>query len=222
MNNRIIIVIAPKGSGKTYKVAQMVSQSERVAVFDLVRESAYSICTPYVGKPREFAANIHPSVKAFRCAYRPIDIQMDKDLVKVPELEPFIKLCFLRGDMTMVIDEAHLICSGRNCPRSLLVSSLVGRHRNLNIVVVAQRFTGVHGSLRANADEFWFWKIIEPADVDGIAERCGVDTANKVFELKPLERDEADNFVSPGEMLVWTKSKGATVNGKRSTDNGNE
>lgn len=210
MNNRIIVVIAPKGAGKTYRVAQMVRESERVAVFDMTWEAAYNECQSFKGRPREFAASIHPNVKSFRCAYRPTTIEPDKDLVTCPELEPFIKLCYLRGDMTMVIDEAHLICSGRNCPRSLLMSCLVGRHRRLNIVVVAQRFTGVHGSLRANADEFWFWRIIEPADVEGIADRCGPEVAEQVTNLRVLERT-SDTEVTPGQMLIWDKSKGATV-----------
>lgn len=208
--NRIIVVIAPKGSGKTYRVAQMVGQAERIAVFDLVREDAYNVCQSYNGKPRDFAEAIHPKVKNFRAVYRPNIIEPDKDLVICPELEPFIKLCYLRGDMTMVIDEAHLICSGRNCPRSLLMSCLVGRHRRLSIVVVAQRFVGVHGSLRANADEFWFWRIIEPSDLEGIADRCGPEVAEQVQGLRVLEQG-GKNGVSPGQVLVWDKTKGATV-----------
>lgn len=210
MQNKIIVVVAPKGSGKTYRVAQMVQASERVAVFDLVREQAYNTCQSFNGKPRDFAAHIAPSRNKFQCVYRPITIEPNKDLVIVPELEPFIKLCYLRGNMTMVIDEAHLICSGRNCPRSLLMSCLVGRHRQLNIVVVAQRFVGIHGSLRANADEFWFWRIIEPTDLEGVADRCGSETAEQVAQLRPLERNGLT--VKPGQCLVWDKLKGATVN----------
>jgi len=209
MHNKITLVIGPKGSGKTYKVISLLEKEQRVAVFDMVHEQGYNDCIPYMNQPAEFAKAIDPSVETFRVAYRPvlIDVQ-DNGLVDSPEFEPFVMLCFKRGNMTMVIDEAHLLCNSRNCPKSLMVANLVGRHRELSMILVAQSFSGIHPAIRKNADEFYFWKIIEPSDLDGIKDRCGDEVRDQVKNLKATETDDDDNFIAPGQVLHWKKAKG--------------
>jgi hypothetical protein len=209
MHNKIILVIGPKGSGKSHKVGELLEEYERLAVFDIVHESIYDKCTQFQGKPREFAQAINPSVEEFRVVYRPVLIEVqDNGLVDSPELAPFINLCFKRGNMCMVIDEAHLLCNSRNCPKELMIANLIGRHRKLSMILVAQSFSGIHPAIRKNADEFYFWKIIEPSDLDGIKDRCGSDVRDQVQDLRATETDDDDNFKSAGQMLHWTKGKG--------------
>lgn len=207
MHNRIILVVGPKGSGKTHKVVEVVSTYDRYATFDLVHESAYAEAEVIVGNPRALYECVRKDV--FKVTYRPVthDVQAN-GLVTTPEFEPFVKLCYLRGDMLMVIDEAHLLCNSRNCPRMLMVSNLIGRHRELSMILVAQSFSGIHPAIRKNADEFYFWKIIEPSDLEGIQHRCGREVMEQVRNLRAIETDEQDNFKAAGQMLHWTKSKG--------------
>jgi hypothetical protein len=73
---------------------------------------------------------------------------------------------------------------------------------------VAQRVTGIHPAIRENTDEFYFWKIINPASLKVIEENCGKDVAEQVKNLRAVELDEKDNFKSPGQMLHWTKFRG--------------
>jgi hypothetical protein len=109
----------------------------------------------------------------------------------------------------LVIDEAHLLANGRNCPKMLMVSSLVGRHRQLSMILIAQSFSGIHPAIRRNADEFYFWKIIEPSDLDNIRERCGRDVEKQVSELRATEVDpETETFKRAGQMLHWSKFGG--------------
>jgi hypothetical protein len=208
--NKIIIVIGPKRAGKTRKVSELVAELDRVAVFDMMRDSQYTTDTVVVrGRPGDFARAIAPEHKTFKVVYQPtIQRLKDNSLMDMPEFEPVVKLCHLRGDMYLVIDEAHLLCNGRNCPPQLVMASLVGGHKGFSMILVAQSFSGIHPLVRQNADEMYFWKVIEPRDLDGIADRCGKDVMEQVQALRSTETNDDNEFVRPGQMLHWTKNKG--------------
>jgi hypothetical protein len=213
--NKIIIVIGPKGSGKSYTVARAVEKMERVVIFDTIHEregygdiEGMEIIT---GKPRDLYRRLSPfnDRKPFKIAYRPVEIELlPTGLINSPEFGPIVELCHLKGDMWLVIDEAHLLTNSRNCPPELMSANLLGRHRRVSLVFVAQSFTGIHPAIRKNADEFMFWRIIEPSDLEGIRERCGRDVEDKVRELRILERDANEVLIAPGQMLRWDKSRG--------------
>lgn len=207
MQNRIMGVIGPKGSGKTYTVAEEINRMDRVAVFDMVRESAYLCCEPIVGKPKQFAEAI--SLPAFKVAYRPTVFEINGDDIHCPELSPIVTACYLRGDMTLVIDESHLLLTARRCPTMLLISNWVGRHRRFSIVYVAQTLATVSVPLRRNTDEFYFWRITEPNDLVGISDRCGSEVSERVANLRATndQRDKG-GIIVPGQRLHWSKTDG--------------
>lgn len=90
-----------------------------------------------------------------------------------------------------------------------MIANLIGRHRRMSLVLVAQSFTGIHPAIRKNADTFLFWRIIEPSDLDAIKDRCGKDVAEKVSNLRILERNpDTDELIRPGQMLRWDKLRG--------------
>jgi hypothetical protein len=220
MQNKIICVIGPKGSGKTHTVCAAIKRMERVVVFDMVHERAYAEVilesnksgnnAIIVGEPKKFSEAINKDKEEFRVIYRPINLEVVKNgLVETNEFGPIVKLVFLRGDCWLVVDEAHLLCNSHNCPKELMIANLLGRHRRMSLVLVAQSFTGIHPAIRKNADEFMFWRIIEPSDLDGIKDRCGKEVADKVQNLRPLERNpETDELIRPGQMLRWDKLNG--------------
>lgn len=219
MQNKIILVIGPKGSGKTYTVCEAIRNMDRVVVFDMVHEEAYANVVLeednannviVVGQPKEFVKAIAQDKDEFKVIYRPVNLEVIKGgLVETNEFGPITKLVFLRGDCWFVIDEAHLLCNSHNCPKELMIANLLGRHRRMSLVLVAQSFTGIHPAIRKNADEFMFWRIIEPSDVEGIKQRCGAEVAEKVQNLRPLERNpETDELIRPGQMLHWDKLNG--------------
>jgi hypothetical protein len=203
MQNRIVGVIAPKGSGKTYMVTEAMRGMERVAAFDMLHEGAYLGVADemHTGAPAAFAESLRAD--QFRVIYRPTIFSMQDEEEYCPEFEPFVTLCYLRGDMTMIIDEAHQICTARTCPDMLRNAVRLGRHRQLNIYFVTQSFSAVARPLTENADEFWFWKIIEPKDIEGIRARCGLEVAHRVLNLRRLEMN-GQGKVIPGEMVRWT------------------
>jgi hypothetical protein len=210
MFNKIIIVIGPKRSGKTRKVASLIEDIDRSVTFDLMKDGQYSERNAVVrGRPADLARAIGPDVKKFAIIYQPVIINLkDNGLINSPEFEPILKLCHLRGDMYFIIDEAHLICNSRNCPPELVMASYVGGHSGFSMILIAQSFSGIHPIIRRNADEFYFWKIIEPSDLEGVADRCGSEVADKVASLSATETDDNNQFKKAGGILHWTKNSG--------------
>lgn len=210
MFNKIIIVIGPKRSGKTRKVATITKDLDRTVTFDLMKDGQYTDGRIVLrGKPAELARNITPDKTKFAVVYQPVIINLrENGLIDAPEFQPILKLCHLRGDMYFIIDEAHLLCNSRNCPAELVMASYVGGHSGFSMILIAQSFSGIHPIIRRNADEFYFWKLIEPSDLEGVSDRCGSAVAEKVAELRATETDDNNQFKKAGGVLYWTKSKG--------------
>lgn len=216
MFNKIIIVIGPKRAGKTRKVSELVDKIDRVVVFDLMSDTQYGGNSDedghtiiIRGKPKEFAESIGLDKQKFKVIYQPVIHNLkDNGLMDAPEFEPLLKLCHKRGDCYFVIDEAHLLCNSRNCPSELVMASYVGGHSGFSLILIAQSFSGIHPIVRRNADEFYFWKIIEPSDLDGIKERCGTEVREQVYNLRATEISDENEFVNAGQMLHWTKNRG--------------
>lgn len=207
MTNKIIGVIGPKRSGKTHSVTEFIMTQQRLVAFDVVHESGYLCCEPFTGTPKALAAAMMQ--EEFRLVYRPTFYELDDDgvSIKCPVFEPIVTLCYLRGNMTLVIDEAHLLCTRRRCPKALLISNFIGGHRGLNIAYIGQSFAAITIPLTRNTDEFWFWRISEPADLDAIAARCGSETRDRVANLRKLDL-RTDGTIIPGEMLKWNVWEG--------------
>ncbi len=221
MQRRIILVIAPSGSGKTRLVSETIRKLDRIAVFDQVADTQYIPTNdPNVivvtGRPKEFATAIgsflpkeEQEKQRFRVVYHPVTTEVqDNGLMESPEFGMIVKVCQERGHMYLVIDEAHLWCNSYNCPKELMLANLVGRHDELSLILIAQRINGIHPAIRENADEFYFWKIITPTGLKMVGEYCGTEVAEQVKNLRAVELDADDNFVAPGQYLHWSKFRG--------------
>lgn len=227
MQRRILLVIGPSGAGKTRTVSELIEHIDRVAIFDMVKDSQYTDRKDVIvisGRPKDFGRTIGaikdalPSPndnilkdqdKRFKVVYHPVALKVeDNGLVSSPELGMIVEMSQERGHMYLVIDEAHLFCNSYNCPKELMMATLIGRHDELSLILVAQSFTGVHPAIRRNTDEIYFWKIIEPNELDAVKERCGKDVMQQVKDLRAVELDDDNNFKMPGQRLHWSKFKG--------------
>lgn len=218
-HNKIIGVIAPKGSGKTYQVCKHLYSVDRFAAFVIFRsDTGYLAVADNVvfESPRQLAEAMKP--ERFRLVYHPSIPQLDlSGDFNFPSFNTFIEICYRRGNCTAVIDEAHLICDAKNAPPWLLMTLIDGRRRGVDILYVSHRFSTVHRMLTANTDEFWFYKITEPADLQGIRQRCGVDVMERVANLDRLEL--VNGTVKPGQRIRWTTYQGI-IEEPRPTDQG--
>jgi len=221
MQRKIIVIIGPSGSGKTRTTSELIDNLDRVAVFDLVRDGQYTLDSKgrpregvivVEGMPREYGRAIgliDGEKDKFKVVYHPVKVgTLDNGLADCPEFGPIVRASHERGNMYLVIDEAHMLCNSFNCPPELMNANLVGRHKEFSMILIAQRFNGVHPAIRENADEFYFWKIIQPASKKLVAEYCGDDVAEQVANLRAVELDDNDKFKAPGQRLRWSKFRG--------------
>jgi hypothetical protein len=217
MWNKITGIIGPSGSGKSHAASQMMAQAKRAAVYQLVRRDTnfMSAATDFFdGDIRGFCRAL--AEDDFRYIYRVAEgaKRIDGNRISFPDFEFFIRCCFEREHMLMIIDEAHFLCSPRYIPAFFWESIVTGRHAFLDICYVTQRFSMVHHDLTANTQEFMFWQITEPSDLKAIADRCGDDTAQKVSQLRrAVDNRETGGTFTPGEMLRWNTQQGEIKNG---------
>lgn len=189
-----------------------MADSQCAAVFNIVRkDTAFIGCATHVfdGTPRAFCeAMAEPE---FRIIYRPtIIIRNDKGVPDFPEFQMFVDACMIRGRMLMIIDEAHLLCDPYHIPRQLYESFILGRHESLSICYITQSLKGmIYPLMRKDTDEWYFWRINDPGDLDVIREMCGDEVSERVSNLRALEDHRPEGgTVIPGEYVHWTKFRG--------------
>jgi Zonular occludens toxin (Zot) len=215
MQNKIIGVVAPKGSGKTTRVAELVRQTPRVAVYDpmAATDNQYRLVAGEIVVQNLKAAGRIMAEDNFQLLYEPeLPVQDDEDWF-YPDFRPFIQMVWRRvqliGPMMVVIDEAHYTMSKRTMPIEVLNIITNGRRYGLDIVWITQRFVGVNSWARANADEYWFFRLAHPADINTVSQIAGPEVADQVVELRRLDANASP--VVPGQMLRWSTLDGSVV-----------
>lgn len=207
MYNRIIGLIGPTGSGKSYMAAQMMGEAEKCAVYQLKRiheEPAFIMVADDVidGDPKAFALSL--AAPKFHYVYLCQAPTTDGKKLLVPDLDYFIQACYTRERMAMIIDEAHFFCDSQRMPLFFRQAVVMGRSRYLDVVYCAQKFSTISKELTANTHEFYIWRITEPGDLETLRERVGDEAANAIANLRPSvdERRSSGQF-QPGEYLHW-------------------
>jgi hypothetical protein len=207
MYNRIIGLIGPTGSGKSYMAAKAMAECDRAAVYQLKRiheEPAFVMVADEVidGNPKEFALKLAEPQFHYVYLCQPPDV--DGKRLVVRDLAWFIEACYTRERMCMIIDEAHFFCDPWHIPVTFRQAVVMGRSRFLDIIYCAQKFSTISKELTANTHELYIWRITEPGDLGSISERCGVDCAEAVANLRPPEdnRRTGGEFI-PGQYIHW-------------------
>jgi len=206
--NRIIGLVGPTGSGKSHMAAQLMNNAERSAVYQIVREDTnflHAATDIFDGDMYSFCMAL--GEENFHYIYRVAEgnVEVEKNKFILPDFEWFIRCCFERKHMLMIVDEAHFLCSPRYIPPYFWQAIITGRHMYLDIAYITQRFSMVHHDMTANSHEFYFYNITEPADLEAIAKRCGEDVADTVANLrKTVDNRRTGGELVPGEVYHWT------------------
>lgn len=207
MYNRIIGLIGPTGSGKSYRAAEIMASTERCAVYQLKRiheEPAFAMCADDIVDGNLQAFILYLTAPEFRIVYLCQPPGTEGKRLHVPDLDIFIQACYTRERMTMIIDEAHFFCDPWHIPIFFRQAVVMGRSRYLDTIYCAQKFSTISKELTANTHEFYFWKITEPRDLADIGERCGTDVAEKVANLRASEDNRrVGGEFQAGEYLRW-------------------
>jgi len=215
MMNKVIGVVAPKGSGKTTRVAELVRITPRVAIYDpmAATDTQYRFAASeiVVQDLRQLATAIKQ--ENFQVLYEPQMPEQDGEEWLYPDFSKFLALIWSRvqhiGPMMVVIDEAHYTMSKRTMPIEVLNIITNGRRYGLDIIWITQRFVGVNSWARANADEYWFFRLAHPADIETVSQIAGPDVADQVANLRRL--DATSTPIVPGQMLIWSSLDGSTT-----------
>lgn len=190
---------------------QLMVKADRAALYQIVRDDTnYLRAATHVvdGDLQQLCGVL--GEEQFRCIYlvpegsaEPRSKSGSKGFA-FRDFEIFVRACFERRHMAMFIDEAHMLCDPRFIPTYLWESVVTGRHKYLDIVYITQRFSMVHRDITANTHEFYFWQIIEPSDLDSIAQRCGDEVAHRVSLLARTEDNRRNGGeLVPGEVVHW-------------------
>lgn len=213
MQNKIIGVVAPKGSGKTTVVADLVRVTPRVAVYDPMgaTDNQYRLAASEIIVQDLKAFHLAIAEENFQVLFEPALPEQDGEEWFYPDFRPFIQKVWRRaqliGPMMVVVDEAHYTMSKRTMPIEVLNIITNGRRYGLDIVWITQRFVGVNSWARANADEYWFFRLSHPADIDTVSQIAGPEVAGQVTELRRLDANASP--VVPGQLLKWSSLDGS-------------
>lgn len=221
LQNKIIGVIGPKGSGKSYRSAKLFAQCHCAILYDIAHdEDYYQHATLITNDTAQLFKELRKwkdsddsaiETGGERVPFRAIYQVQNSDLMpKGKELiyltaTPVVEECYFVGNCTLFLDEAHELCSQYSIDWRLRKVVRLARHQQLNIVWISQSMNEIHREIRRNTDEYHFYKIHEPRDLEAIGERCGEECAVKVSQLQRLKRENGK--LIPGTCLVWVSDE---------------
>lgn len=174
MQREFIIIFGNQGEGKTVWAKSYARHQKRLLVFDPVADYTF---VDYATPPDEWQPGvINGGLKSFRFG-----------TYYQEELPLFAHTAFAAGDCTFLIEECALIFKrGEELHDWAKPLVFMGRHRRVNLVLVAQRATKIPIDIRSQANRIITFKQTEPNDVSALGERMGNNVENEIPSLQKL------------------------------------
>lgn len=113
----------------------------------------------------------------------------------MPHDLPFIgNAAFCAGDCSLIVEECAIIFH-RGAALEDWAQRLIfmGRHRTVNLILIAQRAAKIPIDIRSQASRIITFRQTEPDDVDALADRFGNDVASEISSLPELHCIDWDN-----------------------------
>lgn len=203
IQNKIMGIVGPTGSGKTYLAAREFGQEDRALVYQIVRTNIeYDVYATHITDDLRTAIKTMEREEKYRIVYKVPDsdiVEKGKEL-DYPSSRIIAQACYDIGNMTLYLDEAHELCDQMKIHPRLRKVIRLGRNNELNVTWIAQSME-VHREIRRNSRELIMFYMWEPGDLEKIEERCGEQTMQRVTELRRLQ--QVGNKIIPAEYLVW-------------------
>lgn len=175
----------PMASGKTYLIDRWLENNNRFVRFDVTGESCDDPTIEHVwASPSLLWRRLKENPYYFRIAYHP-----------GPNLEEdfeYAVRCLWRVKTfkTLVCDEFHEVCSVHETPTYVRTVLRYARHNHMSVIGASQRLADVHKLFTAGCRQVVLFWTQEARDLDAIAQRWGMETAETVRGLRPLIYDD--------------------------------
>jgi hypothetical protein len=214
-----IFVAGQTGSGKSYLVKRSLAESRRLVVYLPKREDAGYPGVYFDGLAEERAPMLqwwehaHDQCQAWRIVYRP------RDKFDAEEFDSICRLVYLAGNCTFVAEEIAGYLSTR-------IFAAVGRYQGIKMLLTAgrtrgvtcwwitQRCFGIPREVTSEARDAYLFRLHEPADLDYVQERFGLEARLKLAQLQPFEHV---HWINTGKVEVAkaTGERNGTASGNQ-------
>lgn len=155
MRRDYIVVTGAQGCGKSVWAKQYTSSTSRLLVYDPTR----SYPVNYDWDQRTGEEILIGKHKHFRIG---IDNGDDLDML--------CDMSYVSGDTTLLIEEAGVLFGrGQKLTSSVRRVIFMGRHRRVNLLLLAQRAVSIPVDLRSQANRFVSFRQIEEQDVAAVS-----------------------------------------------------
>lgn len=99
------------------------------------------------------------------------------------EFALFCRFAYTAGNLTAVIDEAHLWCRHGYAPEELLSLNRLSRHRGVDLVLIAQRPHGLAVDLRDQRSRLHLFPLTGEASLQWVRNECGAEAEKRLRSL---------------------------------------
>jgi hypothetical protein len=164
--NRIVVIFGQKHTGKTYlanKIADRLYRGGHRVVCVSPSKGFDFIAAPIItdARPAEYE----------KLAGRSVIVKPEAD----ETAETAISFAWHLGQCTLIVDEIDNYCTPWDCYGDLLNIIKYGRHKEINLIGIAQRPANVNRSLTSQADLRIIFRVTEPADRKYLSKFCEAD-----------------------------------------------
>ncbi len=174
---KIILIFGKRGSGKSYLANKLISQEQKLLIFDTLSEYTEGVVFEDYPKFAEFWKLVyrHP----YRLIYRP--------LKPTEEINTIAGLVYTIGDCCLLVEEIDCYCTSYQIGDEFAHVIQRGRHKNITLIGVTQRPYGIHRLLTSQAKEIYVFNTNEPRDRDYLRILLGQEIDAKLDGLEQYQ-----------------------------------
>jgi len=185
-------IFGTSGTGKTFLAANMYGMESRAVVYNFMHDPQFAVKSTHILNGDEAsAARLRRLFKAYKENKEGLRLDFEPTDISEDEILSFDRVCFevYRSGMpiSFYIDELHMLTSAGWSPKELKDIAFTGRHREISVIYMAQRFASIDKKITYQTQIFDFFQTDEPTDLKGIAERCGSEVSEQVQSLRRLD-----------------------------------
>lgn len=176
--NKVTLIIGRKGSGKSFLANILSKQINRIVILDTQNEYIGGFIVQDQDSFYPIAENLFQRENFRLIAKFGNSVDDYEDVIEWLWESDF-------RDYTILFEEINIFASPQSISKTVHNMISLGRHKNLNVIAVAQRPFMIHPIFRSQTDQLIVFNTIEPRDLKEL-EKYGVPT-REVQALKQYE-----------------------------------